>query len=129
MTDIDYGQVEIAAFSDAASAGGIRFDPAAVREAIALYDSMIAGLYDVRQRLADAVRAVGFGGFASARELQQGFSNKAAQGIDAVNHLIEGAMHLQVAYMRAGNMIEEADLRNADIMRFIAESTEVGGGH
>ncbi|MCC3333407.1 hypothetical protein [Nocardia abscessus] len=119
---IDYGQAEIAAFNQAAGAGIIQFDPVAVREAIGLYDQMISGLYVIRQRLSDAVRAVGFGGFDSARELQQGFSNKAAQGIEAVDKLIEGAMRLQEAYMRTGNMVEEADVRNADILRFIAES-------
>ncbi|CAM4377691.1 hypothetical protein NONI108955_23460 [Nocardia ninae] len=126
MADVDYGQAEIAAFNAAAEAGTIEFDPAAVTEAVGLYDRMIAGLYQIRDRMRDAVFQTGFGGFESGLELQRGFCNKAADGINAINQLIEGAMRLQEAYLRAGNLISEADQRNADTLRFVAEAAEPG---
>lgn len=102
MVDVDYGQAEISAFNAAAGARAVQFDPAAVAEAVALYDRMIAGLYQIRDRMRDAVNGGGFGGFESGLQLQRGFSTKAADGADAVSQLIEGAMRLQEAYLRAG---------------------------
>ncbi|WP_225728616.1 MULTISPECIES: hypothetical protein [unclassified Nocardia] len=124
--NIDYGQGKIAAFNDAARAGTIHFEEAAVREAVALYDRMITGLHAARERLQKATQASGFGGFESAQQLQAGFSNKAAEGMIAINHLIEGAMRLQEAYLRAGNLITEADQIHADALRFAEKDPGLG---
>lgn len=121
QSPVDLGQAQIAAFNDAAAAGLIKFDPAAVQQAVALYTQMINGLSTARQRLDTAVNAHGFGGFTSAQELQSGFIGKARAGIDVINQLIEGAMRLQEAYLRAGNMLAEADQKNAAAVRFAAE--------
>lgn len=72
MVDVDYGQAEIAAFKTAAQTGTLQLDPTAVTEAVGLYDRMIAGLYEIRERLDKATDARGFGGFQSAQELQAG---------------------------------------------------------
>ncbi|MGQ4600543.1 hypothetical protein [Nocardia sp. R6R-6] len=119
---IDYGQAEIAAFNQAASAGAIRYEEGAVQEAVALYERMINELIVVRDRLREAAQGTSFGGFDSAQQLRNGFSNKAVSGIDAVNQLIEGAMRLQEAYLRAGGLIADADQRNADALRFAAQN-------
>ncbi|MFC9432985.1 hypothetical protein [Nocardia sp. NPDC057030] len=121
---IDYGQSAITAFNAAAGAGSINFDPAAVKEAVGLYTQMINGLTTTRQRLEEAVKAQGFGGFQSGQELQSGFISKAREGIDVINQLIEGAMRLQEAYLRAGNLLEDADQKNAAALRFAAQAAE-----
>ncbi|MCP2290836.1 hypothetical protein APR08_003764 [Nocardia amikacinitolerans] len=127
MASFDYGRAEIDAFNSAARAGSIHYEESAVREAVALYDKMIAGLLEITQRMEKAVNATGFGGFESSKQLQQGFSTKAADGISVVQQLIEGAMRLQEAYLRAGGMIGEADQRNADMMRYASETSGIEG--
>lgn len=127
MVDVDYGQAEIAAFNTAAGAGAIRFDPAAVAQAVGLYEQMISGLFTIRDRLQGAAQASGFGGFESGQQLQRGFSNKAAEGINVINQLIEGAMKLQEAYLRAAGQISDADQRNADTLRFAAQNAGLDG--
>lgn len=123
---IDYGQSAITAFNEAASAGAIKFDPAAVKEAVRMYTQMISGLTTIRQRLGEAAQTQGFGGFPSGQELQAGFAGKAREGIDVINQLIEGAMRLQEAYLRAGNLLEEADQKNAAALQFAAQSAGSG---
>ncbi|MET7771422.1 hypothetical protein [Nocardia sp. NPDC005366] len=120
QSSIDYGQAEIAAFNEAARAGTIRYDEGVVREAVRLYDQMIVGLQTIRGRLKRAQEATGFGGFQSSVELQTGFANKAANGIIVLDQLIAGVMRLQEAYLRAGNMLSEADQMSADALRFLA---------
>ncbi|MFF0531107.1 hypothetical protein ACFYT3_22300 [Nocardia amikacinitolerans] len=127
MASFDYGRAEIDAFNSAARAGSIHYEESAVREAVALYDNMIAGLLEITKRMEKAVNATGFGGFESSKQLQQGFSTKAADGIAVVQQLIEGAMRLQEAYLRAGGMIGEADQRNADMMRYASETSGIEG--
>lgn len=48
-------------------------------------------------------------GFGPAIELQRGFSNKASDGVHQVEMLIDGALQLKEAYLRAGGLIEAAD--------------------
>ena len=127
-TNLDFGQAEISAFNEAARSGTIQFDEHAVRDAVQLYDQMINGLYKVREKLRTAKEAKGFGGFPSGQELQAGFSNKAADGIEVVNQLIDGAMRLQEAYLRAGQLITEADQVNADRIKIVRNAPGMGDG-
>jgi hypothetical protein len=112
--NVDYGQTQIAAFNEAARAGAIQFDPEAVREAVRLYSQMITHLTVIRQKLDTVKDAKGFGGFPSGLELRDGFVKKAAEGVDVIDQLIEGAKQLQEAYMRADKAISEVDKANAD---------------
>ncbi|MGO4615642.1 hypothetical protein AB4305_14805 [Nocardia sp. 2YAB30] len=124
--NIDYGQTRINAFNDAARAGVIEFDPLAVEEAVRLYDQMVNGLTKIRDKLIRLQDAKGFGGFPSGQELQQGFSNKAAEGVEVINQLIDGAMRLQEAYLRAGQLIAEADQLNANRIKLLGDMPEMG---
>jgi hypothetical protein len=126
MVNIDYGRAEIDAFNSAAGTGTIHYEESVVREAVALYDQMITGLTAIADRLRDAINLTGFGGFESAQQLQQGFSTKAADGIVVVQQIIEGAMRLQEAYLRAGGMISEADQINADTIRYVSQNIGIG---
>ncbi|MDO3645678.1 hypothetical protein [Nocardia mangyaensis] len=123
---IDYGQAEISAFNDAARAGQFSFDPTAVDEVVGLYDQMIQGLTKIRHRLGGAVDGSGFGAIPSANELQQGFSNKAIEGQAVLGDLIDGAMRLQEAYLRAAGKFEDADALNS--RRILLLSNELDGG-
>ncbi|MEV4237996.1 hypothetical protein AB0J47_22780 [Nocardia sp. NPDC049737] len=125
-TNIDYGQAQIKAFNDAAAAGEIAFDPQAVHEAVQLYDQMIIGLQKISDKLRTVKDAKGFGGFPSGHQLQDGFSNKAADGIKVINQLIDGAMRLQEAYLRAGRLISEADQVNANRVKIAGDLSGMG---
>ncbi|MGV9611361.1 hypothetical protein [Nocardia xishanensis] len=124
--NIDFGQAAISAFNEAARSGTIHFDEQAVRDAVRLYNQMITGLVKIRDKLIRAQDATGFGGFPSGQDLQRGFSNKASEGITVVNQLIDGAMRLQEAYLRAGRLISEADQLNADRITRLANTSEMG---
>ncbi|WP_431969582.1 hypothetical protein [Nocardia sp. bgisy134] len=122
LTQLDYGEAEIAAFNEAARAGLIHYEEAAVREAVGLYDAAIQSLLKVQERIRAATQATGFGGFQSGKELNDGFSRKAEEGIEVINQLVQGAMRLQEAYLRAGNLITEADQTNAAAIRFATQN-------
>ncbi|WP_433523859.1 hypothetical protein ACQPZ2_00910 [Nocardia pseudovaccinii] len=127
-TQIDYGRAQIAAFNEAARAGVIQFDERAVREAVQLYDQMIDRLKSIRKKLGSMNDLQGFGGFPSGLQLRDGFSKKAAEGVEVVNQLIDGAMRLQEAYLRAGRLISEADLANANRIKIFEESSATNNG-
>jgi len=60
----------------------------------------------------DTSRVEGFGGFDSAIELQDGFSRKGEKLNEALVGLQEAALRMGAAYLRAGQMFEEADDMN-----------------
>lgn len=124
--NFNYGQSEIKAFNDAVGSGVVKFDEQAVLDAKRLYDSMIDGLAKIRDKLDTAAHFDGFGGFDSSRQLQAGFSSKATEGIAIVNQLIDAAMQLQTAYLRAGGKLTEADQVNSNRIRFLGQTS--GGG-
>lgn len=109
MTTIDYGQRHIEMFGRAAKAGSFHFDPAAVDEVVRSYATMILELEAVADRLRAAEAVDGFGAIDSARELRHGFARKASDGIQVVEQLVDGAMRLQEAYLRAADRIADAD--------------------
>ncbi|MFJ1459450.1 hypothetical protein [Nocardia sp. N2S4-5] len=117
---IDFGQAEIEAFNNAAAAGAIHYDETSVRQAVQIYDKMIHGLQAVRKKLLQLTEAHGFGGFPTGQELQQGFSGKAISGVEVIDQLIDGAMRLQEAYLRAGGLISEADHVNGERIKTVA---------
>ncbi|AFU06230.1 hypothetical protein [Nocardia brasiliensis] len=119
---VDYGRAEIQAFNQAAGAGELEFDKEAVREVVRAYDLLIDGLVAEQQNIKSILNLAGFGGFGSAQQLATGFSNKANQLFDVLTQFIEGAIRLQEAYLRAGQMYEEADQKNAAALRFVGES-------
>lgn len=125
--NINFGQAEIAAFSQAAQSGAIRYNQDVARDAANAYQNMIDGLIEIRQKLGLATQVSGFGGLESARQLERGFSKKAVDGIDVIEKLIEGAMRMREAYLRAGNLLTEADAQNAAMLRFVADSADSGG--
>ncbi|MFD3594884.1 hypothetical protein ACFWU5_19340 [Nocardia sp. NPDC058640] len=110
--EIDYGREEISSFTQSARAGEFSFDETAVMAVVSLYDTMIQDLLGLRQDFYDAQKAGGFGGFPSGLELQQGFAQKAADGIDVLTQLVDAAMQMQEGLLCAANKISEADTLN-----------------
>ncbi|WP_446223011.1 hypothetical protein ACTWPB_25255 [Nocardia sp. IBHARD005] len=106
---LDYGQAEIGAFLEGARNGQFNFNPDAVRQMVAVYDTLLAVLTNVRKDMKNAVYAKGFGGFESAQELQAGFGGKAAEGIDAIDQVIVGILDLQEAHLRSARLVTEVD--------------------
>ncbi|WP_280319358.1 hypothetical protein [Nocardia wallacei] len=124
---IDFGQTEIQAFNNAAAAGVVHYEENAVRQAVQLYQNAIDTLATLRLKLADVQEGSGYGGFQTGKELQQGFADKARSGIAVITQLIDGAMRLQEAYLRAGQLIDEADKVNADRIKFVSDAGATGG--
>ncbi|ATL66781.1 hypothetical protein [Nocardia terpenica] len=118
---VDYGQADIAAFKQGALSGHIKFDPQAVDDVVRVYDVLIDGLKEERKRIRDITNVAGFGGFPSTQQLASGFTAKAAQLADVLDQFIEGAMHLQEAYLIAGGKIKEAEAKNAQAIRFAGQ--------
>ncbi|BCK58991.1 hypothetical protein [Nocardia wallacei] len=125
---IDFGQAEIEAFNNAAATGSVHYDENAVRQAAQLYQNAIDTLVETRTKLSSIQDNSGFGGFRTGQELQQGFSNKARNGVAVINQLIDGAMRLQEAYLRAGGLIDEADRVNSDRLKIASKSAGMGSG-
>ena len=128
QVNIDYGQAQIASFGNAAAAGEIKYDPDIARQAAAEYQKVIIGLREIRDRLNTATNWTGFGGFPSAGELQRGFNQKAVDGVAVLDELIVGALRLQEAYFRSGNLLVEADQCNAAATQLAAQSPGPGAG-
>lgn len=126
-TQIDFGQSDLKSFKDGVSAGTIHFDENAVREAAQLYDHLVLEIRGMRDKVDTVAHTQGFGGFASALELQQGFSNKLTDGVALLNKFIDGALQLKEAYLRAGGLLTEADQCNADRMKILANSPHLDG--
>ncbi|WP_280468481.1 hypothetical protein [Nocardia cyriacigeorgica] len=124
--DINFGQAQIAAFNAAARSGVVRYEPEVAQQAAAEYGRVVNELLAIREKLAEATRPAGFGGLESGKQLQQGFATKAIDGVDVLNKLAVGAMQLQEAYLRAGNLLEDADAQNAVTMRFMADTASEG---
>lgn len=118
---IDFGQAEIQAFNNAIAAGEVHYDESAAKQAAQLYQTAIERLIEMRSKLYTLTDRTGFGGFPTGHELQQGFSNKARDGVDVITQLIDGAMRLQESYLRAGGLIEEADQTNGVRLKMLTE--------
>lgn len=120
---LDYGQAEIAAFKQAAASGEVHYEEAAAREAVRQYETLIQLLVSVRKEISDNAEQSGFGGFQSARELQNGFSVKALEGIDIVDQFINGAVDLYEGYRHAGNLFTEQDQNNASAIHSLIKNS------
>ncbi|MGW5922322.1 hypothetical protein ACWFPY_25320 [Nocardia fluminea] len=118
---LDYGQAEIGAFLEGARNGQFNFDPNAVTQMVGVYDSLLAVLTTVRERVKEVTDAKGFGGFQSAQELQTGFGGKATEGVAVIDQLIVGVLDLQEAYLRSAQKIAEIDELSQKRIRLAAE--------
>ncbi|WP_188827620.1 hypothetical protein [Nocardia camponoti] len=120
----DYGKQSVAAFNEAARAGTLRYEQGAAEQAGRMYHDMADGLLELRAKMQQLPQSDGYGGFESGRQLQQGFGWKAAEAIRILDQLIEGALRLKEAYLRAGGMVEAADEANRAAIAHINEGLD-----
>lgn len=107
---MDVGQSTANALYQQAVAGTFRMEADAARRCAEVYTRLIdTTLVPQIKHSRDLQRLEGFGGFDSAQQLQSGFSSKAVQMIDALNGIQEAALRMAAAYLRAGQLVEEAD--------------------
>lgn len=128
-TENVFGQVGVAAFSAAAHAGTLRYERGAAEQAARMYEELAIKLEPIRVRLLQIAQEDGFGGFASGRALQKGFSTKASDGAVVIDQAIEIALRMKESYLRAGGLIEAADEANRAIIARTAAAIENGGGN
>ncbi|GAA5042904.1 hypothetical protein [Nocardia callitridis] len=107
---MEVGQSAANALYQQAAGGTFRMDADAARRCAEVYTRFLDTTLD--PEIARAVRLkelAGFGGFGSAQELQSGFVKKANELMDVLTGMREAAMKMAAAYLRAGQLVEEAD--------------------
>lgn len=109
---MDIGQGQAAALWEQAGAGTFRMDSGAAKQCADVFVQFADSLEDELTTAVETHRAEGFGGFESAIELQTGFAGKGAKLTEALVGLQEAALRMAAAYLRAGQLFEEADDMN-----------------
>lgn len=110
---MDVGQSTAIGLYQQAAAGTFKMEEGAARKCAEIFqrfgDSITTHIDE-----ANALQVLGgFGGFQSAIELQSGFERKGSALIDALTGLQEAALRMAAAYLRAGDLLEEAELMNS----------------
>ncbi|MFE9325690.1 hypothetical protein ACIHDR_30680 [Nocardia sp. NPDC052278] len=107
---MEVGQSAANALYQQATGGTFRMEADAARRCAEVYTRLVETTLEPQiKRSANLQRLTGFGGFDSAKQLQDGFSGKAVQMTDALTGMKEAALKMAAAYLRAGQLVEEAD--------------------
>ncbi|MFI6775716.1 hypothetical protein [Nocardia sp. NPDC050412] len=107
---MEVGQSAANALYQQATGGTFRMEADAARRCAEVYTRFVDTTLDPEIRRSMRLqRLEGFGGFESAQQLQDGFSGKAVQMTEALNGMKEAALKMAAAYLRAGQLVEEAD--------------------
>ncbi|WP_459547580.1 hypothetical protein [Nocardia sp. X0981] len=113
---MDIGQGQAAALWEQAGAGTFRMEAGAAQRCADVFVQFSESLDDELTTVQQSLRAEGFGGFESATQLQSGFTEKSAKLAEALVSLKEAALRMAAAYLRAGQLFEEADDMNRQAM-------------
>lgn len=106
------GKDAAAELSQAVSSGQFRLTPEAAREVAGHYQWFAGEMAKRQQEVQELQRLDGFGGFESAKRLQQGFANKAVQAFDAYKTAEESAYRMAEAVYKSAGLIDAADASN-----------------
>lgn len=109
---MDIGQGQAAALWEQAGAGTFRMDSGAAKQCADVFVQFAESLQDELDTAQQNLRAEGFGGFGSSVQLQEGFTNKGTKLNEVLVGLQEAALRMAAAYLRAGQLFEEADDMN-----------------
>ncbi|MFI5720482.1 hypothetical protein [Nocardia sp. NPDC051750] len=120
---MDIGQGQAAALWEQAGAGTFRMESGAAQRCADVFVQFAESLEDEVATADETCRAEGFGGFDSAVELQDGFSKKGTKLTEALTGLQEAALRMAAAYLRAGQLFEEADDMNRQAIALAGEGT------
>lgn len=120
---MDIGQGQAAALWEQAGAGTFRMEAGAAQRCADVFVRFSESLDDELAAADEACRAEGFGGFDSAIELQDRFAEKGGKLKEALVGLKEAALRMAAAYLRAGQLFEEADNMNRQAIALAGEGT------
>ncbi|MEV6428787.1 hypothetical protein [Nocardia sp. NPDC051463] len=122
---MEVGQSAANALYQQAVGGTFRMDADAARRCAEVYTRLIETTLDPQIVVSRSLhRHDGFGGFDSAQQLEAGFSGKAVKTTEALNGMKEAALKMSAAYLRAGQLVEEADAMNARAMNAAASGVQ-----
>ncbi|MFD0365788.1 hypothetical protein ACFQZZ_30495 [Nocardia sp. GCM10030253] len=111
---MEVGQSAANALYQQAVGGTFRMEADAARRCAEVYTRFVEMTLDPQiPRSANLHSLAGFGGFESSQQLQDGFSGKAVKMTEALDGMKEAALKMAAAYLRAGQLVEEADVMNA----------------
>lgn len=96
-------------------------EPEAARQCAEVFQRFAESLEEQVREAEDTFHTEGFGGFASAIELQGGFADKGKKLSEALLGAQEAALRMAAAYLRAGQLFEEADDMNRQAMVLAGE--------
>lgn len=113
---MDIGQGQAAALWEQAGAGTFRMEAGAAQRCADVFVQFAESLGDELAMAQRSLQAEGFGGFESALQLQSRFAEKGIKLKDALVGLQEAALRMAAAYLRAGQLFEEADDMNRKAM-------------
>lgn len=118
---MDIGQGQAAALWEQAGAGTFRMEAGAAQLCADVFVRFADSLSDEFARAGETRQVAGFGGFDSASQLQTGFADKGAKLIEALIGLQEAALRMAAAYLRAGQLFDEADDMNRQALAIAGE--------
>ncbi|WP_433523016.1 hypothetical protein ACQPZ2_39290 [Nocardia pseudovaccinii] len=114
---MEVGQSAANALYQQATGGTFRMEADAARRCAEVYTRLVETTLEPQIVASRSVHQhEGFGGFDSAKQLQDGFSGKAVKMTEALNGMKEAALRMAAAYLQAGQLVEEADAMNARAM-------------
>ncbi len=109
---MDVGQSTANALYQQAVAGTFKMEKDAAKRCADVFQRFAESL-DKQYRIStDLQKLDGFGTFQSAVALQNGFSGKGEELTQALGGMQAAALKMAAAYLRAGDMITEADAMN-----------------
>lgn len=109
---MDVGQGQAVDLWQQAGAGTFRMEPEAARQCAEVFQRFAESLDEQVKDAEFTQHAEGFGGFRSAIDLQDGFANKGKGLSEALLGAQEVSLRMAAAYLRAGQLFEEADDMN-----------------
>ncbi|MFI6363446.1 hypothetical protein ACIBG0_11940 [Nocardia sp. NPDC050630] len=111
---VEVGQSAANALYQQATGGTFRMETDAARRCAEVYTRFVETTLEPQIKRSTNLHSLeGFGGFESAKQLQDGFSGKAVKMTEALNGMKEAALKMAAAYLRAGQLVDEADAMNA----------------
>ncbi|WP_063063901.1 hypothetical protein [Nocardia violaceofusca] len=110
---MDVGQSTANALYQQAVDGTFRMEPGAAQKCAEVFQRFASTTLDTQIARSQDLHALsGFGGFNSAKELQSGFEGKGQALTEALQGMRAAAFKMAAAYLRAGQLLTEADEMN-----------------
>ena len=122
---MDVGQSTAAQLWQQATDGTFKMDPDTAKRVADCYTRFADGLVSQIRESMRLHSLSGFGDFASAQQLQQGFAAKGEKLTEALVGTQEAALRMAAAHLRAGGLLSDADAMNQRAIN--AVGNQLGG--